>query len=273
MKQNNASEENIINYITGEMNEADARKFESRIHSETNLKAKVEEMQSTLDELRIWSDAEISIPPVEKWDIHSSAGKHGLVGSERKLHLPGWMRYAAAFLGFAILWQISGLRLTHQSNTLMLSVGDPELGVLKNTDVDALVEEAIADYALQQNQVLEQFKNDMSQNLSEITVKVDRIDMENQLTVTQLEDIFNRNLDKQYVNLESMIKGIEDMQRQELEDSFTGLVEYIENKRVKDQFKIQNAFNEIATAINNQQNQTSALLSSISEEPPILKSY
>ena len=37
--------------------------------------------------------------------------------------------------------------------------------------------------------------------------------------------------------------------------------------------KIQNAFSEIATAINNQQYQTDALLTSISEKDQSLKSY
>jgi hypothetical protein len=155
----------------------------------------------------------------------------------------------------------------------MVSLGDPTPQHLDTQTLDAVVAKAIDRYAKEQGNDLNDFKNQIDSKFSNLAVAVDNIASTHKTNLSNFENAFNRNMNGQYVKLESMIKSIEHSQRQDLEDSFTGLVEYIEDKRIKDQNKIQNAFNEIATAINNQQYQTNALLTSISEEDSGLRSY
>jgi len=273
MKHIDPSEINIINYLTGEMTNEELKQFELQLDENQLLRAQVEEMKITQSNLEVWKNEDIDIPNFKPLDTRNQNLQSKGESQSKKIHLPNWMKYAAAFLGFVMLMQVSGFKVNHDGNTLLLSFGEPKTESLNVNNVDEIVANAIDKFAKAQNSQLVEFKNQMNADLNNITSAVNNITVKNQLNQAQLETMFSRNMDNQYVSLESMIKGIEDNQRQELEDSFTGFVEYIDNKRINDQYKIQNAFSEIATAINNQQYQTNALLTSISDEDPGLKSY
>lgn len=273
MKHIDPSEINIINYLTGEMNIEELKQFKLQLNENQLLREQVEEMKTVQAEMSIWKDEDIKIPSFETLDSNKNNIGTNSFKKFKKFHLPNWMKYAAAFIGFVLLVQITGFKVNQNGNTLLLSFGEPSSQSLDANDVDDIVAKAINKYASQQNNQLNSFKSQMDTDLSNISLAVNNIAQKTDTNLSQFESMVGRNMDKQYVSLESMIKGIEDNQRQELEDSFTSFVEFIDNKRSKDQFKIQNAFSEIATAINNQQYQTNALLTSISDEDPVLKSY
>lgn len=273
MKHIDPSDINIINYLTGEMTNEELSQFNRQLDENQLLREQVEEIRMTQGQLAAWKNDEIDVPDFEPQATVNSRITSDSKSFAKKIHLPNWVKYAAVFLGFAALLQITGFKVNHDGNTLLLSFGEPQSERIDINDVDEIVAKAIDKYAAAQNDQLVEFKNQMNADLSSVAHAVNSINTKNELNKAQLERMFSENMNNQYVSLESMIKGIEDNQRQDLEDSFTGLVEYIENKRVKDQYKIQNAFSEIATAINNQQNQTNALLTSISDEDIGLKSY
>jgi len=273
MKHIDPSEINIINYLSGEMSTEELNQFEIQLEGNQLLKAQVDELKIAQKQMGLWKDEDIEIPSFESLNTIPDKVNQEPVLRSKRIHLPSWVKYVAIFLGFVMFMQIAGFKVNHDGNTLLLSLGEPNTESLNAQDVDAIVAKAIDKYASEQNSHLNALQNHMESELSEITFAVNNISQNNSASLTQLENLFSRNMDEQYVSLESMIRGIEDNQRQEIEDSFTGLVEYIENKRIKDQYKIQNAFSEIATAINNQQYQTDALLTSISEQDQSLKSY
>ena len=272
------SELNIINYLFGEMSEEEKRKFEKELETNKELKAKLEELKHVQADLGTWSNEDIEIPEFHPAASHSSLsasgkGEPSLKAKMVKMISNSWMKYAAVFLGLLVFLQFTGLQISQQGNALMLSFGAPQTGELNSQDVDAIVTHAIAKYAQSQQNDFVSFKQEVNSNFDAINTAFLNLTEENQQNVGKLQNIFDNNLDQQYVSLQTMINEIEDNQRQELEDSFTGIVEFIENNRQKDQFKIQNAFSELATAINNQQYQTNALLTSISTEDTSLKSY
>lgn len=273
MKHIDPSDINIINYLTGEMNQDEMKQFELQLEENLLLRKQVDEIKNVQGHLGIWNDEHIEVPAFES--IKSSQNTHSDNAARRskKFYLPNWLKYAAIFLGFVCLLQLIGLRVNHNGNTLLLSFGEPNAEHLDAGDVDAIVAKAITKYAEEQNNNLGSFKKEINDDLAKLTTSVNSISHNGEINMKQMESLFSRNMDQQFVSLESMIKSIEDNQRQELEDSFTGLVNYIEKKRVNDQSKIQNAFSEIATAINNQQYQTNALLTSISDEDSGLRSY
>jgi len=273
MKHIEPSEINIINYLSGEMNTEELKQFELQLEENQLLKAQVDEMRMAQEQLGVWNDDNIQIPAFEPLNTESRSEVQVNNSIHKKFSLPNWLKYAAAFIGFALLMQIMGFKVNHSGNTLMLSFGEPAGKSLNAQDVDDIVAKAISSYAKDQNQQLATIKNQLDSDLANITAAVDNISVKHDANLSQLENMVGRNMDGQYVRLESMIRGIEDNQRQELEDSVTGFMEYMESKRIKDQYKIQNAFSEIATAINNQHNQTNALLTSLSDEDPGLKSY
>jgi len=272
MKQIDPSEINIINYLTGEMTTEELIQFELLLDENQILREQVEDMKLVRSQLSTWGNENIHLPAL---DLSTSVGtlKSNKNNFGKSIKLPNWMKYAAAFVGFVLLFQILGFKVNHDGNTLLLSFGEPTSQNIDANSVDEIISNAIEKYAKAQNNQFVDFKNQMNSDLASINKSVDNILIENKSTISQLTGVFNQNMDKQYLSLEYMIKGIEDNQRQELEDSFTGIVEYLDNKRVNDQYKIQNAFSEIATAINNQQYQTNELLTSISDEEPGLKSY
>ncbi len=275
MKHIEPSEINIINYLSGEMSKEDLKQFELQLQENQLLRTQIEEMRLTQEQIGVWGDDNIQIPAFEPLNTANTANAvldENKTGNRRFL-LPNWLKYAAAFIGFALLMQIMGFKVNHNGNTLMLSFGEPTSNGLNAQDVDDIVATAISTYAKDQNNQLAILKNQLNTDLANITAAVDNISVKHDANLSQLENMVGRNMDGQYVRLESMIRGIEDNQRQELEDSVTGFMEYMESKRIKDQYKIQNAFSEIATAINNQHNQTNALLTSLSDEDPGLKSY
>lgn len=272
MKQIDPSEIKIITYLTGEMSAQEAGLFEKEIGQNQLLSAQVEEMRLVQQTLGNWRNSDIDIPDFgasRRTDFDMEPRQSSL----RTMKMPQWLKYAAAVVGFACLMHLVGFEVNKNGNTLMLSFGSPDAEMVKPSDIDAVVAKALDNYASKQNSHLAAFEEHMNSELSAISQKVDHMSNKNSVDLSALEGLFNQNMDGQYVRLESMIRSIEDNQRQEIEDSFTGFVEYIDNKRARDQFKIQNAFNEIATAINNQQNQTNALLTSISVEDTGLKSY
>jgi len=273
MKHIDPSEINIINYLSGEMNNEEMKQFELQLEENQLLKTQVEEMREVQNNIGIWRDGDIDIPTFEptKAKSHAFHKSHNL--GFGKIRFTNWMKYAAAFIGFVLMFQILGLEVNRNGNTLMLSFGEPNSEYMDASDVDVLVDRAISKYASDQNAKMAVFENQLNSELATLSSAVNDMNSKNEFNRSQLESLFNHNMDGQYVRLESMIRGIEDNQRQELEDSFTGFMEYIENKRIKDQYKIQNAFSEIATAINDQQFQTNALLTSMTEEEPVLKSY
>ena len=274
MKQIDPSEINIINYLTGEMTTEELIQFELLLDENQILREQVEDMKLVRSQLGTWENENIQIPT---FDLSTSTSTEAFKPNKnnfgKSIKLPNWMKYAAAFVGFVLLFQILGFKVNHDGNTLLLSFGEPTSQNIDANSVDEIISNAIEKYAKAQNNQFVDFKNQMNSDLASINKSVDNILIENKSTISQLTGVFNQNMDKQYLSLEYMIKGIEDNQRQELEDSFTGIVEYLDNKRVNDQYKIQNAFSEIATAINNQQYQTNELLTSISDEEPGLKSY
>jgi hypothetical protein len=177
------------------------------------------------------------------------------------------------FLGLVCLLQIVGLNISHNGNALMLSFGEPSIKNVNSSDMDAIIASAIDKYAESQNNQLAKFQDQVNEDLGALNSAVNQITISNETTISELKYMFKKNLNEQYVGLQSMIKDSEANQMQELEDSFTGLVQFIDDYRITDQVKIQNAFSDIATAINNQQYQTNALLTSFSAEEPSLKSY
>ena len=273
MKHIDPSEINIINYLTGEMTIEELKQFKLQLDDNQLLREQVEEMRNVQTEMSLWKNEDINIPSFESLSSNSDISDIKPTYKFKKFLLPNWMKYAAAFIGFVLLMQITGFKVSQNGNALLLSFGEPNSQSLDAQDVDEIVAKAINKYASQQNSQLNTLKNQLDSDLSKISMAVDNISLKHDSNLSQFESMVDRNMDKQYVSLESMIKGIEDNQRQELEDSFTSFVEYIDNKRSKDQYKIQNAFSEIATAINNQQDQTNALFTSISDVDPGLKSY
>ncbi len=273
MKHIDPSEINIINYLAGEMTNEELKQFRHQLRENQLLRTQVEEMEKIRNQMRLWKDEDIRIPTFESLTSTPNTRRTNSTSNIRKLQFPNWVKYAAVFLGFVLLSQITGFQVSQNDNTLMLSFGAPNMENPDVHDIDVIVAKAIDKYAKEQSNDLSTFKNQIDTDLSTIAAAVEKIAVKHETNLEQLEGIFNQNMDGQYVRLESMIRNIEDNQRQDLEDSFTGFVEFIENKRAKDQYKIQNAFSEIATAINNQQYQTNALLTSISEDDPGLKSY
>ncbi|MDF1694331.1 MAG: hypothetical protein P1U56_00775 [Saprospiraceae bacterium] len=275
MKSIDPSEMNIIDYLSGEMTAEESKRFEQQLDDNPLLKQQVEDMRLVKGQLKVWGDKEIPLPEfepnVEDSAIGESKANFGIhsTGNQKRIPFPSWLKYAASFVGFILFLQFSGLKLTQQNNTLMLSFGEPVIENLNKQTVDDIVNKAIENYASKQNSQLAAFKNQMNSDLMKINTAVTQIGNQNESNIATLENVFNQSLDQQY----TMIKSIEDNQRQELEHSFTGMMEFVENNRLQDQYKIQNAFSDIATAINNQQYQTNALLTSITEEKPGLKSY
>ena len=279
MKNIDPSEINIINYLSGEMSAEELKQFELQLGENPLLKTQVEEMKEVQDSLGIWRNEDIQVPIIETgWQDNilppeSKTLDNVKRGKIVKYSIPNWAKYAASFLGFVLLLQITGLKIIQNGNALMLSFGEPDIESLNGGDVDAIVAKALETYAASQDNQLAEFKHQVNTDLGELNNAFQNFAVSNESNISQLKHSFNNNIDKQYAGLKSMIKETEDNQRQELEDSFTGYVQYVENKRDSDQLKIQNAFNEIATAMNNQQYQTNALLTSFSGEDPGLKSY
>lgn len=279
MKNIDPSEINIINYLSGEMSAEELKQFELQLGENPLLKTQVEEMKEVQDSLGIWRNEDIQVPIIETgWQDNilppeSKTLDNVKRGKIVKYSIPNWAKYAASFLGFVLLLQITGLKINQNGNALMLSFGEPDIESLNGGDVDAIVAKALETYAASQDNQLAEFKHQVNTDLGELNNAFQNFAVSNESNISQLKHSFNNNIDKQYAGLKSMIKETEDNQRQELEDSFTGYVQYVENKRDSDQLKIQNAFNEIATAMNNQQYQTNALLTSFSGEDPGLKSY
>lgn len=279
MKSSDPIEISIINYLSGEMTETERKQFEKQLGENQSLQQQVDEMRQVQDQLGIWKNTDILLPEIdfnvteEHFAQEKSSTSGQSIGSKPRFVIQNWMKYAAAFLGFLVVLQISGLRMSQNGNTVMLSFGAPNVSAIDEASIDAIVAKAIESYDKSQNNQFATFKEKMDSDFNKLGNAVLELSNENTSNIAKLEKSFNRNMDKQYVNLESMINGLEDNQRQELENSIIGFVEYIENKRAQDQYKIQNAFREIATAITNQQNQTNALLTSISSEDEGLKSY
>ena len=272
MKHIDPSDINIINFLSGEMTTEEMSQFKLQLDENQLLREQVEEMRIAQSLLGVWDSKEIEVPSFTP-RVAKSKNSTSSISKAKKIHFPTWVKYAAAFFGVVMLLQITGFRANHDGNTLLLSFGEPNSTNINANDVDAIVAKAMLQYVKNQENQMADFKSQVGTDLNSIATAVNGLKSKNDMNLAQLEGMFSRNMDKQYVSLESMIKGIEDNQRQELEDSFTGLVEYIENKRQNDQYKIQNAFSEIATAIDNQQYQTNALLTSISDEDAVLKSY
>ena len=266
MKSIDPSEIRVIEYLSGEMTREEVVQFEKDLKENPLLEQQLDELRATKSQLQLWGNEDIPIP-----DFHPGKTQNGggssiqSISGKRRFPFPQWVKYAASFLGFVLLLNVLGVKLTHKENTLMLSFGDPAIDNVDQRTVDEIVNKALDNYSKSQ---LSQFATFKSQ-LDDLNTAVNSIALDNKSNIHTLEGAFNRSLDQQYM----MIKSIEDNQRQDLEDSFTGLIEYVENNRIQDQYKIQNAFSEIATAINNQQSQTNALLTSISDEKPGLKSY
>ena len=279
MKHIDPTEINIINYLTGEMSKEAMESFENQLENNLLLNERVEAMKIVQGQLGHWKDEDIEI--LEMGEL-GEIGKIGEIGGLEKedestkgwTGLPSWMKYAAMIVGLGLLLQIFGLKVNHEGNALVLSFGEPEMESLDEKDVDQIVASALDKYATQQHQQMNEFKDQMSSEVSKLSVSVEHLSEENKASLAKVAGNFNRNLDVRLGTLESMIQGVEDNQRQDLEDSFTGLLEFIDNRRLQDQYKIQNAFSEVATAINNQQYKTDALLTSISADTESgLKSY
>ncbi|MEM9545365.1 MAG: hypothetical protein AAGA77_05305 [Bacteroidota bacterium] len=273
MKQIDPSEINIIDYISGEMNEEEMKQFELQLENNPLLKARIEDMRAVQQQLGVWKNEDINIPAFEPSAFVETVEQPLPHANSRRLKLPNWLKYAAAIVGFTVLLQLIGLEINKNGNTLMLSFGEPNTETISSGQIDAIVARAIDKYAEDQNRQFVAFKDQVNSDLSGLSASIDEVSSNNKVNLAEMENMFNKNMDGQYVRLESMFKAIEDNQRQELEDSFTGLVEYIENKRRNDQYKIQNAFSEIATAIDDHQFRTNALLTSMTDEAPVLKSY
>ena len=275
MKQSEKIEMDIIKFLTGEMEGDEKKRFIQQLESDDSLRMQVEELSQVQSQLGVWENGDITVPEFRPRDNKMNDGVQKEPKPTRKLYLPQWMKYAASFIGLMVLLQISGLKIHQQGNTLMMSFGEPNVDMMSADDVDQLIVRALDKYSEKQNYQFANFKSEMNSDLSQIAASIDAISSGSNMSLADMERMFDKNLDAQYVSLESMIRGIEDNQRQELEDSFTGFMEYIDNRRIKDQSKIQNAFNDIATAINNHQYETNALLTSFTDERPeqVLRSY
>ena len=125
MKQIDPSEINIINYLSGEMSADELNQFEIQLEGNQLLKAQVEEMRIVQKQIGLWQDSDIEIPPLEALHEGNIELPRESGTGIRRIHLPNWARYAAVFLGFVMLLQISGFKVNHNGNTLMLSFGEP----------------------------------------------------------------------------------------------------------------------------------------------------
>lgn len=280
MKNIDPSDINIINYLSGEMSTEELKQFEKQLNENELLKSQVEEMKMVQGQLRNWNNDAIAVPDIEE-SLHAhippkqQIRKGGQSGSKQiRFSIPNWAKYAAAFLGFVVLLQITGLKINQEGNALMLSFGEPDIERIDASDVNLIVAKALENYDQKQNSELANFRHQVNVDMGQLNSTVLGISKANETNMSQLKSFLDRNLDQQYASMQSILEENESNQRQEMEDSFTGLVEYLDNNRIKDQLNIQNAFSDIATAINNQQYQTNALLTSISSaEDTSLKSY
>ena len=278
MKNIDPSEINIINYLTGEMSAEEIIQFEKQLNKNELMQSQIEEMKKIQSQMGVWDNQDIEVPDYNDLMSPSTIKGDGIgqplnMKGRSRFSIPLWARYAAVFLGFVLFLQIIGLEVSQKGNALMVSFGEPELEHLDESDVDRIVAKALDNYTQNQSRDFVNFKNQVNSNLGQLSNSVNQIAASNKMDIHQLKNFLDRNLEDQYANIQLTIKDNDNTQRQEMEDSFTSLVEYLDNNRVKDQLKIQNAFSDIATAINNQNYQTNALLTSISSEDTGLKSY
>ena len=258
----------IIDYISGEMEDLDRIAFEQLMESDSSIKAQVEEMQSTQSTLGTWTDETIDIPQFQIADSNGIAKETKVVQLRR---ISPWMKYAAsAAVVIGVLW-MSGLQINTSGNAMTLSFGNPEMNTKIDEKIEMAVNNALEKYSAQQSNQLAKFRNDIGSDINEMQASVQQVSnsWKNEKSAVQ---VMMKNLSsQQYVKFEEIINEYQTNQGARMDQSFADLMEYIDDKRIDDLFQIQGAFTEIVAAIDEQQERTDEIFQGLVQ--PVATNY
>ncbi|MBT8218456.1 MAG: hypothetical protein KJP00_01440 [Bacteroidia bacterium] len=263
-------EKEIIEYISGEMHPSFVEKFETKMQDDPELKAQVSALQGTQNHLNEWTADEIEVPPFENQDVDE--GPDVRKGAA-VVHLPNWIKYAAAAIILLGISWLSGLQVNRVGNTLAFSFGDPEVMTDIDTKIEGIVAKAVQNQMKDYQSQFTTYQDNIDQSLQNINTGLASLTGQYRLENNRLKSNMQSESNAQYARLEQMIRSIENEQRQDIEGSITALVQYWDQQRSTDLFKIENAFNEVAAAINNQQDRTDAIFSSLTDPVAVTTNY
>lgn len=246
----------IIDYISGEMDHIDRIAFEQLMDSDPAIKVQVEEMQSAQSVLGNWDDASIEIPGFEIPEIHNNASPTKVV--QLRTFSP-WMKYAASAAAVIGLLWMSGLQVNTAGNSMTLSFGAPQQQLGVDEKIDLAVTRALEKYTANQSIHLTQLSNQIGTEIAEVKSSVMNVsnNWDNQKAAVQ--NMMNNISDKQYDKLQAAFLKNKYDQTLQIDETLADLIEYIDDKRLDDLNQIQGAFTQLVTAMDAQQQRTDEL--------------
>jgi len=246
----------IIDYVSGEMSDIDRIAFEQLMDSDPAIKIQVEEMQTTQSVLGNWSDDAIAIPDFKIPNIDAPESEPKVIQMH---HRAPWIKYAASAAAvIALLW-LSGLQINSSGNSLTLSFGTPEFHTNIDDRIDLAVNNALEKYNLQQQAQLTQFSSQIGNELNALKVSVNNTSGSGINQKENVKAIMDKLSKAQFAQLESILENYQIDQELKMNASFADLMEYIDDKRIDDLSQIQGAFSQLVAAMDAQQERTDEL--------------
>lgn len=244
----------IIDYISGEMNDLDRIAFEQLMESDPSIKSQVQEMQSTQSDLASWDDKMIDVPDFEVPQLEVPSNKIKTLPPRR---ISPWLKYAASAAAIISLLWVSGLQINTSSNGITLSIGVPT-SPADNIDerIDQAVSNALEKYSKNQTAQLAQISNQIGSEIESVKTSINTASGNWKSENSTIQNMMNSLSEKQFARLKNIVNENQLAQHDKMDAYFADLMEYIDDKRIDDLQEIQGAFTEIVATIEEQQQRT-----------------
>ncbi len=236
--------EDILRYISDEMESSEREQFEIRLSNDSELQEEVLAFQETQGTLKLWENTDFEIPSaIDLLEENTQQAKI------RKLPaLKRWMSYAAAAAGLLFFAWISDLQFTQKGNAFTF-----HFGPLANQEpvgedrISEIVEIALSKY--------EQNSEQDQQNVNQDKIDSQIEHMETNLTAklaalyrTELNEIKkNQSIHerKQLAAIEELVQGMQFEQRLVLQETIVAVLDQLEQQRLEDRIEVESAFQRV----------------------------
>lgn len=243
----NKREEEILRYVTDEMQPEEKIQFEQQLLEDPDLQEEINKLQKTQEALQEWPDMDFDLPSVSTFET----GNPTKAEIPKKLSVHRWIPYAAAILLLPLFAWITDLQVSQKDNAMIFSFGPVEEPVSYNTEqVAQIVDQAVAKYADQANslkikedhKIDEQFSN-LEKSMTSKLVALYRNEL------MDVKQQLNDHERKQLLSTEELVRGLQLEQRVLLQDAILAILDQFEQQRLEDRLDVDKAFERITVLL------------------------
>jgi len=237
----NKREDDILRYISNEMNEEEKKRFEQQLAGDKQLREEVEGLMATQKALQNWPEGEFEAPALSTLESGSKPSPL------KSLSFRKWMGYAAAVLLLLTFAWISDLQIAQKDNALILSFGPLEEEASYDSEqVAQIVDEAVGKYVAQTQKEETINAKKLEWQLAEMEEKMTgRLVRFYQKESNKVKQQLSDHERKQLLATEQLVRGLQLEQRVVLQEAILAVLDQLEQQRLEDRIDVKNAFQQI----------------------------